>query len=79
MNIKISFLLNEKVTKTFKSPDGKVKTMKVELFTLGKLDYVAKVKTAFKIKYFFDILKSPHFISKMRAFSLNHYLTKKKV
>jgi S-adenosylmethionine synthetase len=41
---------NEVVTKTFKSPDGKVKTMKVELFTWEKLDYVAKVKAAFKIK-----------------------------
>jgi S-adenosylmethionine synthetase len=41
---------NEVVTKTFKSPDGKVKTMKVELFTWEKLDYVAKVKAAFKVK-----------------------------
>lgn len=41
---------NETVTKTFKSPDGKVKTMKVELFTWEKLDYVSKVKTAFKLK-----------------------------
>jgi len=41
---------NEVVTKTFKSPDGKVKTMKVELFTWEKLDYVAKVKAAFKLK-----------------------------
>src|ERR1043165_4399660 len=38
------------VTKTFKSPDGKTKTMKVELFTWEKLDYVPKVKAAFKIK-----------------------------
>jgi len=38
------------VTKTFKSADGKSKTMKVELFTWEKLDYVAKVKKAFKLK-----------------------------
>src|SRR5688572_10029769 len=31
---------NETVTKTFKSPDGKTKTMKVELNTWEKLDYV---------------------------------------
>ncbi len=41
---------NEIVTKTFTSPDGKKKVMKVELFTWEKLDYVAKVKAAFKIK-----------------------------
>ncbi|MEO6904038.1 MAG: methionine adenosyltransferase [Bacteroidia bacterium] len=41
---------NETITKTFKSPDGKTKTMKVELFTWEKLDYVSKVKAAFKIK-----------------------------
>jgi S-adenosylmethionine synthetase len=41
---------NEIVTKTFKTPDGKTKTMKVELFTWEKLDYVSKVKAAFKIK-----------------------------
>lgn len=41
---------NETVTKTFKSPDGKTKTMKVELFTWEKLDYVDKVKKAFKLK-----------------------------
>ena len=41
---------NETVTKTFKSPDGKTKSLKVELFTWEKLDYVAKVKTAFKLK-----------------------------
>ena len=38
---------NEVVTKTFKSPDGKVKTMDVELFTWDKLDFVDKVKAAF--------------------------------
>ena len=38
---------NEVVTKTFKSPDGKVKTMDVELFTWEKLDFVDKVKAAF--------------------------------
>ena len=41
---------NEVVTKEFKSPDGKVKKVKVELFTWEKLDYVAKVKKAFGIK-----------------------------
>jgi S-adenosylmethionine synthetase len=40
----------ETVTKTFKSADGKSKSMKVELFTWEKLDYVAKVKKAFKLK-----------------------------
>jgi S-adenosylmethionine synthetase len=38
------------VTKTFKSADGRVKNLKVELFTWEKLDYVAKVKKAFKLK-----------------------------
>lgn len=41
---------NETVEKTFKSPAGKVVKKKVELFTWEKLDYVSKVKTAFKIK-----------------------------
>ena len=41
---------NEVVTKTFKTPDGKTKTMKVELFTWEKLDMVDKVKKEFKIK-----------------------------
>jgi S-adenosylmethionine synthetase len=41
---------NEVVTKEFKSPDGKVKKMKVELFTWEKLDYAPKVKKAFGIK-----------------------------
>lgn len=36
--------------KTFQSPDGKVVKTKVELFTWEKLDYVAAVKKAFKIK-----------------------------
>jgi S-adenosylmethionine synthetase len=40
---------NKIVEKTFTSPDGKVKKMKVELFTWEKLDYVAKVKKAFGI------------------------------
>ena len=40
---------NQWVTKVFKSPDGKTKTMKVELFTWEKLDYVGKVKKAFGI------------------------------
>lgn len=38
------------VTKSFKSADGKTKSLKVELFTWEKLDYVAKVKKAFKLK-----------------------------
>jgi S-adenosylmethionine synthetase len=41
---------NEVVEKTFKTPDGKVKKVKVELFTWEKLDYVAKVKKAFGLK-----------------------------
>lgn len=41
---------NETVKKTFKSPDGKVKKLDVELFTWEKLDHVAKVKKAFSIK-----------------------------
>ena len=41
---------NEVVTKTFRTPDGKEKKMKVELFTWEKLDYVSKVKQAFGIK-----------------------------
>ena len=40
----------ETVTKTFKSVDGKIKKVKVELFTWEKLDYVAKVKKAFGLK-----------------------------
>ncbi|WP_353076653.1 methionine adenosyltransferase [Flavobacterium sp.] len=40
---------NEVVTKTFKSPDGVVKTVEVELFTWEKLDRVADIKTAFGI------------------------------
>ena len=41
---------NEIVTKEFRSPDGKILKKKVELFTWEKLDYVSKVKKAFKIK-----------------------------
>jgi S-adenosylmethionine synthetase len=36
--------------KTFETPEGKKKKMKVELFTWEKLDYVDKVKKAFKLK-----------------------------
>jgi S-adenosylmethionine synthetase len=36
--------------KTFKTPEGKEKKVKVELFTWEKLDYVDKVKKAFKLK-----------------------------
>ncbi len=41
---------NEVVTKVFRSPEGKEKKVKVELFTWEKLDYVVKVKKAFKLK-----------------------------
>lgn len=37
----------EVVTKTFRSPEGIVKTLEVELFTWEKLDFVDKVKAAF--------------------------------
>lgn len=40
----------EKVTKVFSTPEGKTKKLEVELFTWEKLDYVAKVKKAFKLK-----------------------------
>ncbi|MFM7661198.1 MAG: methionine adenosyltransferase [Bacteroidota bacterium] len=40
---------NEKVTKSFTSPDGKIITREVELFTWEKLDYVDKVKQAFDL------------------------------
>jgi S-adenosylmethionine synthetase len=39
----------EEVEKTFVSPEGKVVTKTVELFTWEKLDYVDKVKEAFKL------------------------------
>ena len=41
---------NEVVEKTFYSPDGKSKKLKVELFTWEKLDYTDKIKKAFKLK-----------------------------
>jgi len=41
---------NEVVTKQFTAPDGKKVSKKVELFTWEKLDYVPKVKKAFKLK-----------------------------
>ncbi|MDQ6755794.1 MAG: methionine adenosyltransferase [Bacteroidota bacterium] len=41
---------SEVVTKTFKTPDGKEKKVKVELFTWEKLDHVNKVKQAFGLK-----------------------------
>ena len=40
---------NEVVTKTFELPNGETLPMEVELFTWEKLDYVDKVKSAFKI------------------------------
>jgi S-adenosylmethionine synthetase len=41
---------NEIKTIDFKGPDGKKVSRKVELFTWEKLDYVDKVKKAFKLK-----------------------------
>ncbi|MEO8719807.1 MAG: methionine adenosyltransferase [Ginsengibacter sp.] len=41
---------NEIVTKIFNSPNGSSKSVKVELFTWEKLDYVSKVKKALGIK-----------------------------
>ncbi len=41
---------NKVVEKIFTSPDGRVVKKKVELFTWEKLDYVSKIKKAFKIK-----------------------------
>jgi len=41
---------SEMVNKTFTSPDGKEKKVKVELFTWEKLDHVNKVKQAFGLK-----------------------------
>ncbi|MBV6478663.1 MAG: S-adenosylmethionine synthase [Ignavibacteria bacterium] len=41
---------NEIVERPFKTPDGKVKKMKVELFTWEKLDYVDKIRKAFNMK-----------------------------
>jgi S-adenosylmethionine synthetase len=38
---------NETVTKTFKNPYGKSKTIEVELFTWEKLDFVDKIKKEF--------------------------------
>ena len=40
---------NETVKKMFKSPDGKEVSLDVELFTWEKLDFVDKVKDAFKL------------------------------
>ena len=40
---------NEFVTKTFELPNGEKMSIEVELFTWEKLDYVDKVKSAFKI------------------------------
>lgn len=40
---------NEWVTKSFRTPEGKEKAVKVELFTWEKLDYVGKVKKAFHL------------------------------
>jgi len=40
---------NEVVKKKFIGADGSEKTVEVELFTWEKLDYVDKVKAAFKL------------------------------
>jgi len=37
------------VSKTFKSPSGETKNIKVEIFTWEKLDYVEKIKQKFKL------------------------------
>ncbi len=37
----------ETVTKKFKSPNGEIKEVTVDLFTWEKLDFVDKVKSAF--------------------------------
>lgn len=42
---------NEITTKTFETPEGKKKNVKVELFTWEKLDFVNKIKNAFKPYY----------------------------
>ena len=39
----------EIVTKTFNSPNGESKTLKVELFTWEKLDFVEKIKLKLNI------------------------------
>jgi S-adenosylmethionine synthetase len=41
---------NEVVTKTFLTPDGGRKSLKVELFTWEKLDYVDQIKKAFRLQ-----------------------------
>ena len=41
--------INETINKTFEQPNGESITLDVELFTWEKLDYVDKVKEAFKL------------------------------
>jgi S-adenosylmethionine synthetase len=41
---------NELVKKSFDIPGGGKKTVEVELFTWEKLDYVDRVRAAFKLK-----------------------------
>ncbi len=41
--------VNEIVEKTYTSPDGNLKHVKVELFTWEKLDYIEKIKNAFNL------------------------------
>jgi S-adenosylmethionine synthetase len=40
---------NRTVEKKFEQPNGKSKTMNVELFTWEKLDLVTEIKTVFKL------------------------------
>ena len=40
---------NETISKTFEQPNGNTVTMEVELFTWEKLDFVDKVKKAFRL------------------------------
>ncbi|MGB2116971.1 MAG: methionine adenosyltransferase, partial [Flavobacteriaceae bacterium] len=40
---------NQIVKKTFEQPNGKSVTHEVELFTWEKLDYIDKIKKAFKL------------------------------
>jgi S-adenosylmethionine synthetase len=41
---------SQTVEKSFISPDGRIVTRKVELFTWEKLDYIDKIKKAFRLK-----------------------------
>ena len=41
---------NKYVSKVFHQPNGKSKSLKVELFTWEKLDFVDAIKKAFKVE-----------------------------